>query len=270
MPTPFEVITHPVSLAVFGIYGALIVWEFAFPGRKDLPKSKAWLGRGAVAFAVYFSLASYLPIEWDTYLSQYQLFDLSSLGTVGGAIIGLVVYDLTVYLWHRSMHRSTTLWRGIHQMHHSAERLDTFGAFYFSPQDMVGWVFVGSVALVLVVGITPEAATIVMLTTTFTGIFQHANIKTPRWLGYFVQRPESHSIHHGRGIHNYNFSNFAVFDMIFGTFRNPDTFMAETGFYPGASEQVVDMLLFKDIDQQNGEIREYSKSPDLIHLQKSA
>ncbi|HSR55765.1 MAG TPA: sterol desaturase family protein, partial [Alphaproteobacteria bacterium] len=153
---------------------------------------------------------------------------------------------------HRTMHNSNVLWRGFHQMHHSAERLDTFGAFYFSPLDMIGWTFVGSFALVLIVGVTPAAATIVILATTFLAFFQHANIRTPRWLGYLIQRPESHSVHHGKNIHYYNFSDLPVFDLIFGTFRNPATFNAETGFYPGGSERVVDMVLGKDIAAEAG------------------
>ena len=43
-------------------------------------------------------------------------------------------------------------------MHHSAERLDTWGAFWFSPLDMVGWTAVFSLSLTLV-GLTPEAVT---------------------------------------------------------------------------------------------------------------
>jgi sterol desaturase/sphingolipid hydroxylase (fatty acid hydroxylase superfamily) len=134
-------------------------------------------------------------------------------------------------------------------MHHSAERLDTFGAFWFSPLDMIGWTAVGSVCLVLVVGVTPQAATILLLSITFLAIFQHANIRTPRWLGYLIQRPESHTIHHGKGIHHYNYSDLPVFDMLFGTFRNPQGFEVETGFYPGASSRMADMLLFRDLNQ---------------------
>jgi len=36
------------------------------------------------------------------------------------------------------------LWRGFHQMHHSAERVDAFGAFYFSPLDIIGFTMLSS------------------------------------------------------------------------------------------------------------------------------
>lgn len=246
MPTPLQILADPVSIAVLLIYGSLMLWEAVFPARR-LPAMKGWRLRGLIAFVVFFFLSSYLPLFWDATLAQYQQFDLTGVGTAAGAVIGLLVYEATVYTWHRTMHSSNALWRGFHQMHHSAERLDTFGAFYFGPLDMVGWTFVGSFALVLVVGVTPAAATIVLLTTTFLAVFQHANIKTPRWLGYLIQRPESHSVHHGRNVHYYNFADLPIFDMVFGTFRNPVTFKAETGFYPGGSERVADMILCKDV-----------------------
>ena len=48
-------------------------------------------------------------------------------------------------------------------------------------------------------------------------------------------------------IHKYNYSDLPVFDMFFGTFKNPKAFQLEAGFYPGASNRVVDMMLFKEI-----------------------
>ena len=78
---------------------------------------------------------------------------------MGGALVGLLVYEFGVYVWHRTMHNSTVLWRLFHQMHHSAERVDTFGAFWFSPLDIAGWTLLASLALTLVVGITAEATT---------------------------------------------------------------------------------------------------------------
>lgn len=246
MPTPIDLLLSPISLIVFGIYAALIALEAIAPGR-ELPKVKAWPLRGLAAFAVFFLLSSYLPIFWDKYLARFQLLDLSSLGTIGGAAAGLFVYEFCGYWYHRAMHSNGTLFRSLHQMHHSSERLDTFSAFYFSPLDMAGWTFVTSASLVLVVGLTAEAATVVVLTVNFLAIFQHTNIRTPRWLGYFIQRPESHSIHHGRGIHRYNYADLPVFDMLFGTFRNAPSYAPTTGFYDGASGRVADMLLLRDV-----------------------
>jgi len=248
MPTPIDILLDPISLTVLAMFAGLMAWETLAPGR-TLPKVRGWRLRAVISFVAFFYLSSYLPLLWDAHLARFQLFDLTGLGTLGGAVAALLVYELAAYWWHRSMHAFAPLWRSFHQMHHSAERLETLGAFYFSPLDMAGWTLVGSLALVLVVGVTPEAATLVLLAVTFLGIFQHANVRTPRWLGYLVQRPESHTVHHGNGVHRYNYADLPVFDVLFGTFRNPAGFELDTGFYPGASARVVDMLLFRDVSR---------------------
>lgn len=246
MPTPIEILLDPISLGVLALYAAMMIWEAVLPARK-LPAVRGWIPRALGSFAIYFFLSSYLPLLWDGYLARYQLVDLSTLGTIGGTAAGLFVYNALLYAWHRSMHNSRLLWRTFHQMHHSAERLDTYGAFYFSPMDMAGFTLLGSLALTLIVGLSPGAVTLFLFVAMFLGIFQHANIRTPRWLGYIIQRPESHTIHHGRGLHRYNYADLPVFDIVFGTFRNPRGYEMETGFYDGASRKVGDMLLFKDV-----------------------
>jgi len=246
MPTPLEILLDPLSLGVLALYAALMLWEALLPAR-SLPRVRGWVPRALGSFAVYFYLSSYLPLLWDGSLAQYQLFDLGHLGVWAGAAVGLLVYEGLVYLWHRAMHESNFLFRSFHQMHHSAERLDSFGAFYFSPLDMIGFTFVGSLSLSLIVGLSPQAVTVFLFATMFMGIFQHCNVKTPRWLGYLIQRPESHTVHHGKGVHYYNFSDLPLFDLLFGTFRNPRTYELETGFYNGASARVGDMLRFRDV-----------------------
>ena len=246
MPTPVELLLDPISLAMLSIYGALILWEALFPARK-LPAVGFWRTRCLMAFAAYFLLSSYLPLLWGDYLAQYQVFDLTSLGTWKGALMGILVLEAGVYAWHRAMHGSDVLWRTFHQMHHSAERLDTYGAFWFSPADMIGWTALTSLCLTLVVGLTPQATTAVLLAVTALNIFGHANVRTPRWLGYLVQRPESHSRHHERGVHAGNYADLPLFDMLFGTFVNPPRFAKAAGFYHGASARITDRLRFRDI-----------------------
>ncbi|MDQ8023770.1 MAG: sterol desaturase family protein [Moraxellaceae bacterium] len=254
LPNIIDVLLDPVSLTSFAIYLALIAWEAAFPARK-LPPMPGWRVKGLIAFAAYFLVSTYLPYVWSARLSAWQLLDLTVLGTWGGAAAGLLVYELGAYAYHRSMHRSPLLWRWLHQMHHSAERLDTWSAFWFSPLDMAGWTLVSSLTLTLVIGITPEATVVVLLTLMTLAVFQHSNIRTPRWLGYIVQRPESHSLHHARQIHNGNYADLPVFDMLFGTFHNPRDFMPAVGFYDGASRRLLDMLRGRDVGSDPHDLR---------------
>ena len=247
LPTPLEILLDPISLAIIAMFVILYLWE-TFQPRMKLPKVKYATLRSLISFAVFFYLSSYLPIFIDAYLIQFQLIDLSGIGTWQGAAIGLVLYQFGLYIWHWSMHKSDFLWRVFHQMHHSAEKLDVPSAFYFSPMDMIGFTILGSLCFALIVGLPAQSITVILLATNFLSIFQHANIHTPKWVGYFIQRPEMHAVHHAKGVHMYNYSDFSFIDMIFGTYKNPDTYLGETGFYIGGSAKVKEMLLFQDIN----------------------
>ncbi|NCT93635.1 MAG: sterol desaturase family protein [Chitinophagaceae bacterium] len=247
MPNPWQLVSDPASIIVISIFVCLMLAEEIFPGRK-LPRIPYWRLKGITAFIVYFFLSSYLPFFWNEYLAKYQVFDMTGLGDYWGALVALLIYELGVYIWHRAMHKSHLLWRMFHQMHHSAERVDTYGAFFFSPMDMLGFTGLTSLALVWVGGFTPEATIYAIYGATFLAVIQHTNIKTPQWMGYIFQRPESHSLHHARGIHAFNYSDLPLFDILLGTFKNPREFVAETGFYEGASSKIGEMILFKDIN----------------------
>ena len=249
LPTPIEILTDPISLIVYAIFGGLFIWESFFPARK-LPKIKLGKLRGLIFFIVYMLLTTYIPLFWDGFFSSYQLVDLSHLNLAIQIFIGVILFELVQYGWHISMHKSDFLFRASHQIHHSSERLDVSSAFMFSINDMIGLSLVGSITFALLMGLNPQAITIIILSLTFLGVFQHANIKTPRWIGYIIQRPESHAIHHAKGIHKYNYTDLPIIDMIFGTFKNPENFEHETGYYLGASNRIIDMLLFRDVSNQ--------------------
>ena len=226
------------------MFAVVALAEYFAPGR-PLPRTPGWKTRALAVFAGYLMLSSYLPLLWADWLAPLQVLDLAGLPTWAAAAIGVFVYELFAYAYHRGMHSIDAWFRAAHQMHHSAERLDVYGAFWFSPLDIVGWTLVPSVALTLL-GLPPAAATAALLVITFLAIFQHANLRTPRWLGYLVQRPESHTIHHARGIHAKNYADLPLVDMLFGTFENPRGFEHATGFWDGASARVLDMLLARD------------------------
>lgn len=254
MPTPIDLLISPVSLAILAIFALLVAAERLFPARA-LPRSPWWYGRTLLAFVGYFLVSSYLPLWWDGWLASWRLFDLTSLAFGWQLLGGVLAYELVFYGWHRCLHGSSVLWRWFHQVHHSAERHDAWGAFWLSPLDMVGFTLVASVALVLVVGISAPAATATILLTAFFSIFVHTNIRTPRWLGYLVTRPESHSYHHERGVHRRNFCDLPVIDALFGTYLNPQGFAGQQGFYDGASLRLATMLAGRDLSRPDVQAR---------------
>jgi sterol desaturase/sphingolipid hydroxylase (fatty acid hydroxylase superfamily) len=240
----------PILLTILTAFAVVALLERTGSGRRFPKLGVAWPLRGLAFLALTIVLSSRVPLLWDEWLSAHQLFDARSLGTWGGAAVGFVVFEGLLYGWHRALHSVPWLWR-FHQMHHSAERVDIFGSNFFHPIDVAGFALVTSVALVLVVGVSAEAAGITGLAAVAANFFQHANIRTPRWLGFLVQRPESHSVHHERGLHADNYSDLPGFDMLFGTFRNPDRWQGEAGFWDGASAQLGDLLLGRDVTRED-------------------
>jgi sterol desaturase/sphingolipid hydroxylase (fatty acid hydroxylase superfamily) len=237
-----------VTLLVVLTFAVLALLDLRGGARRFPPISR-WKVKGVVFFFLTVAVSTAAPLSWDEWLAAHQLVDASGLGHVGGAIVGLLVLQLGIYTWHRILHRVPFLFRWFHQMHHSAERVDVFGAFYFHPLDMVGFALVGSLSLVLVLGVTAPAAMAASFMASFCSLFQHANLRTPRWLGYIIQRPESHSIHHQRGVHAFNYGDIALWDIVFGTFQNPRSFDAAAGYYDGASRRVAAMLVGRDVTQ---------------------
>jgi sterol desaturase/sphingolipid hydroxylase (fatty acid hydroxylase superfamily) len=234
---------HYIAL---GLFAGFAVLELVLKGG-NFPAVARWRLRGAGFTLLYFALATYAPLFWDGWLGQYRLFAADTLPLWAQIVGGFLALELGIYAWHRTMHNTPFLWRWFHQMHHSAERLDVWGALYFHPFDTLAFTFVGSLALVLGFGVSAEAAIVINVIATFFGLFQHLNIRTPRWLGFFIQRPESHSAHHERGVHARNYSDLPLWDMIFGTFHNPEHFVPQVGFYDGGSKRLGEMLLGRQI-----------------------
>jgi hypothetical protein len=48
-------------------------------------------------------------------------------------------------------------------------------------------------------------------------------------------------------VHAYNYSDLPLRDLVFGTFRNPAHCEAAGGFYDGASQRLLDMLIGRDV-----------------------
>ncbi|MGD8416954.1 MAG: sterol desaturase family protein [Pseudomonadales bacterium] len=213
-------------------------------------KPRWWRTKMTVATVLLVGASIAVSTFWGTLLGDFHLLDGSGLGTGLGALVGIVVYEFFHYVYHRAAHRFNWLWRLGHQMHHSVEAMDAFGANYGHPIDLFMFVTFGSLVFYPLLGLTVEAGAVGGVWLAFNNMFQHANVHTPHWLGYLIQRPESHVVHHARGRHRGNYANLPLWDMLFGTFHNPrDVDGIEAGFYTGASDRVMDMLLFRDVSE---------------------
>jgi sterol desaturase/sphingolipid hydroxylase (fatty acid hydroxylase superfamily) len=235
-----------IGYLTIGLVPGFIVIDWAIRGRHH-DSTRFWRVRATLVTIATFYIAGYVAVFWGALLGNFHLLDGSGLGTWGGALVGILVYEFAHYWYHRAAHQFDWLWRAGHQLHHSAESLDAFGAYYLHPVDAFLFTTLGSIVFYPLLGLTVEAGIVGAFFLTFNAMFQHMSFRTPRWLGYIVQRPESHSVHHGRGVHRFNYSDLPLWDIVFGTFRNPECFQREHGFYPGASQRIAEMLAFRDV-----------------------
>jgi sterol desaturase/sphingolipid hydroxylase (fatty acid hydroxylase superfamily) len=237
-------LTDLLLYATAAVFPLLLAIEHLIPARWQ-PKLPAWRTLGIGFFALYAAIAYFLPQALPAAWFEASLLPGAALGVAGGTVVGYLAVTLVGYGWHRAAHASSTLWRLFHQMHHSPRRLDVASSLVFHPSEMVFYTLMPLVVTTLVLGIDPVAAGIVGLLGVFNGVFQHANIATPRWLTWFMQRPEAHSIHHS--VHAHNYSDFPLWDRLFGTYREGVGFRPQVGFATAQSKRWWAMAFFADV-----------------------
>jgi len=145
--------------------------------------------------------------------------------------------------------KSIFLWILFHQFHHSPSRIETITSFYKHPLEIMADSQIMAILLYSILGLSPDASIWLSVFSATGEYIYHMNIKTPKWLGYFFQRPESHRCHHRRNkrLHCPNYSDFPLWDILGGTFENPAVMNEPTGFSPHLEVKRLDMLFLKDV-----------------------
>lgn len=236
-----------LSLFTPAVFISLWLLESRWQARKYVPV-KHWHWIGASFFLLIMVTATVTPLLWaKTGLPMLRVFDLRSIGWWGYPL-GLSLVTFISYWWHRAEHKFDIFWRMTHQLHHSALRVDIAGAFYTHPLEVVVKSTLGILIGAVFLGLQPLVAAAVSMTTAFLAIFQHWNVRTPRWLGLFIPRPEMHGLHHEYGVHARNYADLPLWDMLFGTYVNPSSFDGRVGFEPQASARIGAMLLMRDVN----------------------
>ncbi|HEY8944688.1 MAG TPA: sterol desaturase family protein [Polyangiaceae bacterium] len=239
---------HSWSVPLFVLAAALVMMiaERRWPGRA-WPKVVGWWPRALALNAVQAGSVFLAGVLWEPWLRAHRLWSAESLGPALGVTVGYLVHTFVYYWWHRARHRVPVLWRWVHQVHHSPERIEVITSFYKHPIEILTNGVLSSLVLYIGVGLDPIAASATMLVNGFAELVYHWNVRTPRWLGYIVQRPESHLVHHQHGLHHYNYADLPIFDILFGTFKNPERWEARCGLGPQQEHRLIEMLAGKDI-----------------------
>jgi sterol desaturase/sphingolipid hydroxylase (fatty acid hydroxylase superfamily) len=232
---------------ICGIALGCIVVERLWPAN-ELPRVHAWWARVILVNAIQLEIVIVAGLAWNRWFAQRSLFHLADhFGDASSGAIAYFVSTFIYYWWHRYRHESRFFWRVCHQLHHSARRIEIVTSFYKHPVEIFLNSVLSSAIVYLLLGCSPRAAAIYTLLTALAEYFYHWNIRTPRWLGFVVQRPESHRIHHQFRHHTNNFADLPLWDALFGTLNNALGNPARCGFETEREERFEDMLAFRDL-----------------------
>ena len=233
--------------ALFAIAALCFLIERLFPGWR-LPKVRTWPIRVIAINILQLGVVLLAGVTWEKWFSSFSLFDLSThVPPVAGGLIAYFIATFVFYWWHRWRHEVDALWRLFHQIHHSPQRIEVITSFYKHPGEMVVNSLIGSLLVYTVMGLSVEGGMAYTACTALGEFFYHTNIRTPRWIGYFFQRPEMHRVHHQYGRHKNNYGDIVWWDMLFGTYENPKEFKATCGFDENNELRLREMLLYRDV-----------------------
>lgn len=223
----------------------LLAWERLAPARR-LPPVRGWHARAVALNLAIAPVMLLAGVTWEPLLRELAWLDARAVPAPLAGLCGFLGFQLALYGWHRAKHAHGGLWRWLHQIHHSPQRIEVLTAHYAHPLEFALGLLLAGVVLYGGLGLSPEAFAWFALIETSADLLQHANVRTPRWLGYLLQRPEMHRLHHERGVHARNYG-LPLWDALFGTWHNPRSAEVECGFAPGLERQLWPMLAGRDL-----------------------
>ncbi len=113
-------------------------------------------------------------------------------------ILSVVFFDVSIYWQHRVFHLVPFLW-AFHRVHHADRGVDVTTGVRFHPIEMVLSVLF-KLALVLLLGASPEAVLLFEIVLNLSAMFSHSNIRISPRLEPMIRTlfvtPDMHRIHH--------------------------------------------------------------------------
>ena len=171
----------------------------------------------------FFALVQVFCIEWlnDNHIGLLQQVQLPFWVNL---IVGVALFDMTSYWFHRLAHKVPLLWR-LHRVHHSDTSMDSSTFFRGHPLEIL--VFGNaSIIAVAIFGMDMLSFGLYLFLFIPFAFLEHTNLNFPPWLDKTVGRifvtPNYHKVHHEQDQYytDSNFSDiFIIWDRLFGTFK---------------------------------------------------
>jgi sterol desaturase/sphingolipid hydroxylase (fatty acid hydroxylase superfamily)/protein-tyrosine-phosphatase len=202
-PIPLDsllLIKRVVPVALLTVFWSWETWQPFFGTKEErlrhAARNLALAVVNTVALALAFGWVTVFVAQWAEN-HRYGLLHLFNLAWPIRLVLGLLLLDGWMYVWHRANHEIPVLWR-FHRMHHTDNHMDVTTATRFHLGEHVG-------SSVLRLGLIPlvgfEVWTLVIYDTLVLAVtqFHHADIsigRWDRWLNWLIVTPNMHKVHH--------------------------------------------------------------------------
>jgi len=214
--------------AAAGLFGAVVVFgtalvEWRWPleqrwrmtGRSFFHRDLPYLGVDLILERVGETLAALVAVR---FLPADGFGPLARLPLLVQVLVGLALFDLCWYHYHRYAHHNERLWR-VHGAHHSPSQLYVFMHGVFHPLDVVVIRVVITIAVFGICGISPNAVFVALLVMALQGTLSHANLDLRVGpINYLLMGSQTHRYHHSAELRGNFGSVLTVWDLLFGTF----------------------------------------------------
>ena len=179
-------------------------WEFIAP-RKRLTANKPlrWVSNLGLIFLNSLVLKLLVPIGAAGVATAVEAKGWGLLHQLQFAfwikvLLSVVFLDFAIYWQHVVSHSMPMLW-DFHRVHHVDLNIDvTTGLRFHTVEIVLSFAF--KLLLILIFGIAPVAILIFEILLNGTAMFNHSNVKFPRWMDsiirLFLVTPDMHRVHH--------------------------------------------------------------------------
>ncbi|MFN6469073.1 MAG: sterol desaturase family protein [Nostoc sp. SerVER01] len=217
-------------LMIFGFGGILWLWERRTPLRKIEYNSEFFKELSTVSITVPYGIFGDLflsAIIFNLFIFPANIIESTGFLSLPLWVRLLTAYlgrELTYYIIHRLQHSNMFFWL-THHWHHSSPSVWWLVAQRVSFTSMV--LYRISFMWFPLLKIPPEIILIVMAHLAFQDNWIHLNVKWQPWMKiieWIYVTPRFHSIHHydmrGKNLGD----TLTIFDRLFGTYLDPDTY----------------------------------------------
>jgi len=247
--------SHTAFMCLIIILAIIMILERIFPDQ-ELKPVNGWR-KWVIIINIFQLFSAILAIfTWETWLQNTNHFKSTAgfhlrdhTSPFWGGFIAYFVNQWLFYHWHKARHEVYLFWILFHQFHHSPSRIEAITSFYKHPLEIIIDSQIMAVLSYSVLGISSEATVWLSIFSAIGEYLYHMNIYTPRILGYIFQRAVAHRCHHRymKRLHCPNYSDIPFFDILGGTFENPEYYNEQCGFTPKKEDQRFNMIFFKDV-----------------------